>query len=69
MELTAAVGGKLIILFNRYFCHITFIKWSQICTRTTRKYFSEDIFSVGSFPIEIPMITFKTYTHRIRGCS
>ena len=40
-------------LYDRYFCHITIIKWSQICTRIIRKYFSEDIFLGGSFPIEI----------------
>ena len=27
-------------LYNRYFCHITIEKWSQICTRTSEMVFS-----------------------------
>ena len=50
--------------YNRYFCHITIIKWCQICTRTIRKCFFENILFLAPFPIEIPIVTQNFYTHR-----
>ena len=43
-------------LYNRYFCHITIEKWSQICTRTIRNGFFKDILFFGSLPIVIPIV-------------
>ena len=43
-------------LYNRYFCHITIEKWSQICTRTIRNGFFKDILFLGLFPIVIPIV-------------
>ena len=38
---------------------VTIIKWSQICTRTIRKCFFEDIIFLAPYPISFPMKTFK----------
>ena len=50
--------------YNIYFCHITIVKWSQICTWTVRKCFFVDILFLAPFPIEISIVTQKFYTHR-----
>ena len=42
-------------LYNRYFCHITIEKCSQIYTRSIRKCLFEDILFLGAFPIVIPI--------------
>ena len=44
----------------RYFCHITILKWSQICKNTIRKCFFRDILFVGRFSIEIPIVPLKS---------
>mgnify|MGYP000105180269 CR=1 FL=1 len=41
---------------KKYLFHITIEKWSQICTRTMKKGFFEDILFMGLFPIEIPIV-------------
>ena len=43
-------------LYNRYLCHITIEKWSQICTRTIRKCLFKDILFLGASPIVIPIV-------------
>ena len=55
---TTSEGPSSILrpLYNRYFCHITIEKWSQICTRTIRNGFFKDILFLGSFPIVIPIV-------------
>ena len=47
----------------RYFCHITILKWSQICKKSIRKSFFRDILFVGRFSIEIPIVPFKKWPH------
>ena len=42
--------------YNRYFCHITTEKWSQICTSIIRNGFFKDILFLGSFPILILIV-------------
>ena len=51
-------GPGLILrrLYNRFFCHNTIKKWSQICTRTIRNGFFKDILFLGSFYILIPIV-------------
>ena len=51
-------GPTLILrpLYNRYFCHITIEKLSQICTRTIRNGFFKDIQFLASFPIVVPIV-------------
>ena len=44
-------------LYNRYFYHITIMKWFQICTTTIRKCPFEEIFVEATFSIEIPIVT------------
>ena len=55
---TTSDGPSAILrpLYNRYFCHITIEKWSQICTRTIRNGFFKDILFLGLFPIVIPIV-------------
>ena len=55
---TTSEGPSSILrpLYNRYFCHITIEKWSQICTRTIRNGFFKDILFLGLFPIVIPIV-------------
>ena len=55
---TTSEGPRSILrpLYNRYFCHITIKKWSQICTRTIRNGFFKDILFLSSFPIVIPIV-------------
>ena len=55
---TTSDGPSAILrpLYNRYFCHITIEKWSQIYTRNIRKCFFEDILFLGAFPIVIPIV-------------
>ena len=53
--------------FNRYFCHITIIKWSQNCQNFTRKVFFLNIEYWGLFPIDIPILAFKTYHHPLNS--
>ena len=60
-ETSSSENLNLRILYNRYFCHITIVKWSQICTRTTRKSFFEDIKFLAPFSIEIPIVTRHFY--------
>ena len=43
-------------IYNRYFCHITIEKWSQIFTGTIRNGFLKDILFLGFFPIVIPIV-------------
>ena len=43
-------------LYNRYFCHITIEKWSQIYTRAIRKCLFKDILLLGAFSIVILII-------------
>ena len=42
--------------YNRYFCHITVKKWSQICTSNIRNVFFKDILFLGWFPILILIV-------------
>ena len=55
---TISDGPNAILrpLYNRYLCHITIVKWSQIYTRTIRKCLFEDILFLGAFPIVIPIV-------------
>ena len=39
-------------LYNRYFCHITIIKWSRTCQNSTGKYFFVEIFFNETFYIK-----------------
>ena len=57
---TTFEGSSSILkpLYNRYFCHITIEKCSQICTRTIRNGFFKDILFLGLFPIVTPIINF-----------
>ena len=52
---TTSEGSSSILRprYNRYFCHITIEKWSQICTRTIRNGFFKDNLFLGLFPIVI----------------
>ena len=58
---TTSVSPNEILrpLNNRYFHHITIVKWSQNWSRTFLKCFFEHIVLFGSFPIVIPIITEK----------
>ena len=47
----------------RYFCHITIVKWSQICQNTIRKNFFGVILFLGQFYIEIPIVPLKKWPH------
>ena len=51
-------------LYNRYFCHITIIKWSQIPKKSIRKCYFRGIFILGPFSIKFPIVTLKIYHHR-----
>ena len=51
-------------LYNRYFCHITTLKWSQICQNFIKKCFLGDILFFGKFSIQFPIIAVKLYQHR-----
>ena len=55
---TTSDGPSAILrpLYNRYFCHITIEKWSQICTKTIRNVFFKDILFLVLFPIVIPIV-------------
>ena len=53
-------------LYNRYFCHITIIKWSRICRNSTRKCFFGDIFSTYPFSIIFPNYSCSSTTPRWR---
>ena len=51
-------------IYNRYFCHITNIKWSRKCTRIIKKCFFWIFFHyLGLFLIIIPIISLKTNHH------
>ena len=43
-------------LYNRYFCHFTIEKWSQICTMTIINDFFKDIKFLALFHIVIPIV-------------
>ena len=51
-------------LYNRYFCHITIIKWCRISKKSIRKCFFRDILILGPFSIKFPIVAFKIYHHR-----
>ena len=52
-------------LNNRYFCHITNIKWSQILKSSIRKcVLLIDIQFLDPLDIKFPFTMFKTYHHR-----
>ena len=51
-------------LYNRYFCHITIVKWSRINKKSIRKCILWDTFILGLFSIKFPIVTLKTYHHR-----
>ena len=54
---TTSDGSTSILrpLYNRYFCHITMEKWSQICTRTIKNGFFFQGYSVfGLVPYRNP---------------
>ena len=48
-------------LYNRYFCHISIIKWSRICQNSTRKCVFGDIFLKINFPLNSLSKLFKHY--------
>ena len=52
-------------LNNRYFCHITIIKWSQINKKnpSERAYF-EKFLILDLFPNKFPIVTLKIYHHQ-----
>ena len=50
-------------LYNRYFCHITIVKWSRIIQKSIKKCVFYDIFILGPFPIKFPTVTPKIYHH------
>ena len=51
-------------LYNRYFCHITIIKWSQISKKSIGKCIFRNIYILGPFSIKFPIVTLKIYHHR-----
>ena len=51
-------------LYNRYFCHITIIKWSRINKKSMKRVHFWDIFVLGPFSIKFPIVTLKIYHHR-----
>ena len=51
-------------LYNRYFCHITIVKWSWNNKKTIKQFIFLDIFILGPFSIKFPIVTFETYHHR-----
>ena len=56
-------------LYNRYFCHITIEKWSQIGTRTIRNGFFKDILFLCLFRIVIlikNLISIKQFAKKLR---
>ena len=48
-------------LYNRYFCHITIVKWPRIIQNSSKKCIFWDIFILGRFFIKFPVVTLKTY--------
>ena len=51
-------------LYNRYFCHITIVKWCRIIQKSIKKYIFLDIFILGPFSIKFPTVVLKIYQHR-----
>ena len=51
-------------LYNRYFCHITIVKWSRINQKSIRKFIFWDILILGPFSIKFAIVTLKIYHHR-----
>ena len=51
-------------LNNRYFCHITIVKWSRINQKSIRKCIFGDIFILGLFSIKFLIVKLKIYHHR-----
>ena len=51
-------------LCNRYFCHITIVKWSWINQKSIKKLIFWDIIILNPFSIKSLIVTFKTYHHR-----
>ena len=51
-------------LYNRYFCHITIVKWSRIIQKSMKKCNFLDIFILGPFSIKFPTVTLNIYQHR-----
>ena len=64
LTLPATKNPFLRPLYNRYFCHITIIKWSQIYKKFYQKVFFSRYFFWDPFPIKFLIMTFKTYQHR-----
>ena len=50
-------------LYNRYFCHITILNWSQICKTIHQKVLLGDILFVGKFSIKFHIKAVKLYQH------
>ena len=46
-------------LYNRYFCHITIVKWSRIIQKSIKKCVFWDIFILGPFSIKFPIIAVR----------
>ena len=51
-------------LYNRYFCHITIVKWSRIIQKSIKKCIFWDILILCPFSIRFPTVTLKIYQHR-----
>ena len=51
-------------LYNRYFCHITIVKWSRIIQKSIKKCIFLDILILGPFSIKFLTVTLKIYQHR-----
>ena len=51
-------------LYNRYFCHITIVKWSWIIQKSIKKCNFWDIFILGPFSIRFSTVTLNIYQHR-----
>ena len=51
-------------LYNRHFCYITIVKWSQNIQKSIKKCIFWDIFILGPFSIKFPTVVIKIYQHR-----
>ena len=51
-------------LDNRYFCHITNVKWSWISKKSIKKCICFNILILGPLIIEFPFVKLKIYHHR-----
>ena len=49
-------------LYNRYFCHITIVKWSRIIQKSSA--FFEIFLLQPLFPFKFPTVTLKIYQHQ-----